>query len=175
MEPIYLGTIVNSRGYSGEIKLDDVLPDCPNIPEGTEVLVGYSPNFSQSYIVEKWKNNKTFSNVKLKNINDDVEAARLKEHGIFIDEDLLNSFVEDSEVIRNATGIMVYNSDSDELIGEVIEEWDLPANKVWLIQTESGRLPVPVNEIFISSFDKQTKIAKLNVLDGLMDLLEKDE
>lgn len=175
MEQVYLGTIVNPRGFKGEMKLTEVMPDCPTIPEGTEVLIGYSPNFAQKYIVEYWKNSKFVSFAKIKGINSDDRVYDLKEHGIFIDEEILNSLFDDEEKIIRPQGLLIYDDATGELIGEVIEEWELPANNVWLVQTEEGKLPVPKNEHFVVSIDKKNNTAKINVIDGLMDLLERDE
>lgn len=175
MEHIYLGTIVNPRGFKGEMKLDDVMPNCPIIPEGMEVFIGYSPNFSQKFIVEEWKNAKFVSYAKIRGVNSDDKVYSLKEHGIFIDEEKFNSIMDSDEIIIKPQGILVYDNATGELIGEVIEEWELPANNVWFVQTEDGKLPIPKNEHFIASIDKINNTARINVIEGLMDLLERDE
>lgn len=176
MELVYIGTIVNPRGYKGEMKLDDVMVNCPVIPVNTEVYVGYSPNFSQKYYVESWANNKKLSYIKLTNIDSEELVLELKEKGIFIDElilDDLYSSEEDKPII--STGIKVYDNANDKYLGEVLEIWEMPANNIWYVQTENGRLPVPANNEIIAEYDRENNTAKINVLDGLLDLLEKDD
>ena len=172
-EAIYLGTIVNIRGLHGEMKLDDIMPECPVIPEGTEVYVGYSPTFSQKFKIKEWKNGKKLSFVQLQNVETDEAAREFKEKGIFIEQSLLESFIEEP-IAMSSTGLKVFDNSTSELIGEVMEVWDLPANKVWYIRTDEGMLPVPVTAEVVAEVDYDTNTARINVVDGLMDLLEPD-
>ena len=69
----------------------------------------------------------------------------------------------------------VFDANSGELIGKVIEVWTMPANDVWLTETSKGNLPIPVIDDIILKTDFQAKKIEIFKMDGLMDIIEGNE
>ncbi len=176
MEYKYVGTISGIKGYKGEI----ILSDCPEwkiqLDLNTKIKIGYSEKFSKNYTIKSFSSGKGFGSVCLLEITNDKEAVTFKEQGVFVAESALQR--KKGDVFAGEfNGFKVLNSKTGELLGTVKEYWQLPANDCILVETKNGDLPVPFIDDFVKSINKRSRIIKINIIDGLMDLLnnERDE
>jgi 16S rRNA processing protein RimM len=100
-----------------------------------------------------------------------VESSDIKsliETGIFVDENYIlrkNEHYYISEII----GCSVINN-SGEHLGVISDVWIMPANDVWVMQTEKGEIPLPVIDDVILSTDILNKTITVYMMEGLLDL-----
>jgi ribosomal 30S subunit maturation factor RimM len=174
---ILVGVIIKPVHSNGDLFVENVLKDFLPIPAGTSVKVGYSINYSTEYRIEKWSKTRKSSTVKLQSVDTTSHAHTFAEAGIFVDESILENIEEYRQKNSPYFGIEVLNAENNEKIGEVIEYWELPANDVFYVSTPEGNLPIPNVPHFIAELDEAYKKMRVNVIDGLMDLVEgkKDE
>jgi 16S rRNA processing protein RimM len=67
----------------------------------------------------------------------------------------------------------VFDIDKNEIIGKIVDIWEMPANNVWIVKTEQGNVPLPVIDDVIKEKDFINKIIKIKMLDGLEELMIK--
>ena len=171
MELKKIGNIVNTKGNNGIL----ILVGCSQelfLEKDCEVFVGFSENFTEKYILEKnFVGNHNKSELSLKSIDSKEKAQKLKEKGLFaIKKDILKyneEYIFPDEII----GCKVFVIESNHCVGEIIDIWELPANNVWVVETENGNLPLPVIEEVVKEINIDSKIIKVVLLDGLMDLV----
>jgi len=52
---------------------------------------------------------------------------------------------------------------------------NLPANDVWLVETEKGELPLPYIKDVVKRVDIENKRIEINLIDGLTDLIKNEK
>lgn len=174
MQKEYIGTITKIRGYKGWLVISDLVDEIEKMPENFDLYIGFSSKFTQNYKLENWelKNKKAF--LKIFGINDEINAKKLKEQGVFISKNDFSK-LELRRKILNFTVDFDFFDENNILIGTIDEYWELPANDVWLVKTTNGDLTVPVLEENIIEINENKKFIKFRMLDGLLNLLNDDE
>lgn len=166
---VYIGTIVQTKGYEGMAVISDLQPDIPILEKGMRVQVGYSDKFSRSLTIKTWKNSKVGALVVFNEIHSDSEVRELKEMGVFAKKEDLqkidNHFIPLDEII----GCILINDETDEEIGEILEVWETPANKVWLVSYGDKEVTIPVIDDVVLEIDIENKVIYVNLLEGLLD------
>jgi 16S rRNA processing protein RimM len=166
---IYIGTILQIKGFKGEMVIGDLLSDLPQLKPHTKVKIGFSEQFAKEYTIIKWLSVNRNATMKLKEINTDKEAKDLKEQGIFVDDVILKSLDNDYISIDEVIGFKVYDDDTNQYIGEISEIWETPTNKLWLVLDEKGtEIIIPVIEQFVKKIDYANKTARIFVMEGLI-------
>lgn len=166
---IYIGTILQIKGFNGEMVIGDLLSGLPQLKPQTKVNIGFSDQFAREYTIVKWIPTNRNVLMKLKEINSDKEAKELKEQGIFIDDTILKTL--DTEYISSdeLIGFKIYDVDTGAYIGQVSEIWETPINKLWLVLDEQGtEIIIPVIEQFVKEIDYANRIARIFVMEGLI-------
>lgn len=169
----YLGTITKTKGYKGHLIVADIAYFL-SITSGTKVYIGFSENFTKEFEISEWelKSKKAF--IKLHGIDDEKSASRFSEQGIFIDEDTLTKLDSSEDKLNLENNYVLYEKNGNK-IGAISEQWELPANDVWLVKTDRGDLLVPVLEQNILEINDSEKKIIYNMIDGLMDLLNESK
>jgi 16S rRNA processing protein RimM len=167
-----IGRIAGIIGSEGSLFVKDVPKGTPLIPEKTIINIGFSEKFLKSFSVLTWKRENKGVNLSLQGINSEESAGKLKEMGIFIDNhtftDILNANRNDPELY----GAVVIDILTKEKIGSIKEVWELPANDVWLLDTENGDLPIPVIDDVVKIIDMKNNLVEINVIPGLLELTD---
>ncbi len=168
----YIGTVSSSRGLKGEIVLKDVPENINTIIGGTKILIGYSAKFSQEYTLDYFTKSNRKSFVKLGEINSEKDIMELKEKGMFTDtENIIKE--ENQDLCDDIVGVKIIDDKSGQEIGIVTELWYVRgSNDVWLVKTPNGELPIPVTCEVIVSKNLAESIVRINLIDGLIDLLD---
>ncbi len=169
---IYIGTIVKSRSFKGEMFVNDVPRDVRKLAPGCTLLVGFSEQFSKRYTLSRWKKANDGALLLLREIDNDESALSLREQGIYIDEADIRKSNSGIRMTSDIIGCKVSDFETGAPIGEVIDVWHMPANDVWVVDTPQGQLPVPVVDEFIKFVDIGSKIIKIFLMPGLMDLTD---
>jgi 16S rRNA processing protein RimM len=169
----YLGTITKTKGYSGQLIVADLAYSISIQPD-TKVFIGFSENFTKEFEISDWdlKTKKAF--LRLTGIDDDIKASKFAEQGIFIDEVVLQNLIETEDKIDLDNNYILIEQNGN-IIGTIAEQWELPANDVWLVKTDKGDLLVPVLEQNILHIDESKNTITYEMIDGLMELLDEEK
>ncbi len=167
---VLIGVVGNYFGYKGEFNFLLEYKKIEALPDGFKVKIGYSPNFSNEYTIERFQKKNNRAIAKLTEINNKEGIEKLRDQGIFADEEEIQKYNDEFVSSNTIVGCKVINIANGEALGEIVEVWELPANDVWLVQTEFGELPLPVIDDVVVEADFASKIVKINIIDGLLDL-----
>lgn len=171
MSLIYIGAIVNTHGFKGSLVLKNTPKGLEFVPNSIKVKIGFTEKFAKDYFLEKWKKESSGAIIKIKGIDNEIQAKSIKEMGVFVEiEDLKSK--ENSKLFFDVMDFDVYNISNNKRLGTIIEIWNLPANDVWLCETANGELPIPVIDTVIVKTDYSKKSVHINCIPGLLDLLE---
>lgn len=167
----YIGTITGKKSFKGSFELKDVPKGIDILREGASILIGFSPKFSKTYSLQKFQSSKKTKQIKFKEVNDDKNFKDFIEKGVFISrDDILTE--EDNALVDEIVGCVVYDNETGEKLGKIIDVWYLPGNDVWVCKTEKGDLPLPVIDDVIISADFEKEEIRVKIIDGLWDLVE---
>ena len=148
-----IGEIINTHGIKGELKVIP-LTDDPKRYEKLEWVYVDKSGILERYNVERVKYFKGVILLKFKEINDIIQAERLK--GLFIKVDRNNAIQlpKDSFFICDLIGCQVFDADGKKL-GQIKEVIKTGSNDVFVVSDKSGReILIPamksiVNEISV--------------------------
>ncbi len=168
-EYILVGVIVKTKGYKGEMIVIDIPKAIESVSSDIDVKIGYSEQFSRMFRLTQFKRYQKNGNLKLKGIESDTDANSLREHGLFVLKSDINRR-KNTYIDHELAGCKVYNIHTNELLGEIVDIMELPANDVWVMRTENAEIPLPVIDDVIKSVDIEKKEIKIELMDGLMDL-----
>lgn len=166
---ILVGVIVKTKGFKGEMILIDVPTAIENISSNVDVKIGYSEQFAKKFHLTQFKRYQKNATLKLKEITSDTDANLLREHGLFALKTDINR-KKNTYIDHELAGCKVYNIETNELLGEIVDVMELPANDVWVMRTETAEIPLPVIDDVIKSVDIDKKEIMVELMDGLMDL-----
>ncbi len=168
-EYILVGVIVKTKGYKGEMIVIDIPKAIESVSDNIDVKIGYSEQFSKKFRLIQFKRYQKNANLKLKEIASDIEANSLREHGLFVLKTDINR-KKNTYIDHELAGCKVYNIQTNELLGEIVDIMELPANDVWVMRTDKAEIPLPVIDDVIKSVDIEKKEIRIELMDGLMDL-----
>lgn len=166
-----LGLIVNTKGIDGSL----VVVNCPKgifLRKNCKVHIGFSDNFTTEYTLsEDFFSQINKSELSLNEVKTKEQAQTLKEQAFFV---LKSDILRDNEDFIFGDEIIdceVFDIENNVVIGKVIDIWELPANDVWIVETEKGNLPLPVIEDVVKDIDLTNKRINVVIIEGLMDLI----
>lgn len=166
---VYIGTITGIRGYGGEMKVSHLDIDDVHLPPDTEVYIGYSPNFSVSYKIVKWRQTKKQAKLELKGIDSDEKAIQFMEAGIFIEEEKLRTISPGIKITSDFIDMKVIDVANGNELGVVIDYWQLPANDVIVVNGINNVFNLPNVAEFVEKIDYLNKKIFIKIIPGLID------
>ena len=165
MELIKAGKIVNTHGIRGDIKIDVWMNDARDLCDISTIYIGGKP-----YAVTNARAQRALAIVHLKGV-DSIEAAEmLKGREIEIEktDDLLD---EGEYFIEDIIGCEVYDVDTQEHYGKIIDVYPGIANDAYEICLKSGKQVLfPVIKDVIIETDIQAKVIKIRPLGGMFEI-----
>lgn len=167
----FIGTITSTKGFKGKLYVSDVPSGINLVHKGTKVMIGYSTNFTKEYTLQKWDKISTGAVLLLEEVTSDKDAKDLKEHALYVDQKDLKD-EENEEYFKDVTNFEVFEFGTENKIGDIVEIWELPANNVWLVDTENGELPVPVIDVIVKSINYNEHKVEIFLMPGLLDLID---
>jgi len=170
MEYKYIGTIVGTRGFKGELRVSDLQTEIINIEPDTIVRIGYSLKFSKEFKLLSWKQTNKSAKLILVGINNEQDGKELIENGIFINSNDIKINRTKSYINDKYISYLAVNYESSEPIGEVIDYLDLPANDLLIIKNNGKEIPIPFVKEFIKKVDNKNKIIKIKLIEGITSL-----
>ncbi len=148
-----VGKLGKTRGFKGEIWVTPAT-DFP------ERFVGLKSIFVRNR--SEWEKMKINHSVliggrpvlKFAGINAKEDVARLTNRALAVPGDQLVDLPEDSFYLFELVGCQVFDEETGDLLGEVIEVQQYPANDIYLVKVEDGKiLTVPAVKDFVVSVD----------------------
>ena len=166
-----LGTVIEIKSDK-EIWLIDYPSGFQKLNLPVNVSIGFSKNMASSYTVINSKLNKNRLVIELER-DSRIGNSRIQiEMGVWIEPEAIILDSDTGYFISDLVGCSVFDAKTGDLIGNVIDVYNLPANDVWIVKTQDGELPFPAVEHFIDKVDLETKSIKIHVIEGLMDLIQ---
>lgn len=150
--------------------VSDLQPDVPPLQKGMKVKIGYSEQFSRDFEIDLWSGSKLKAKLHLKYVESKESAAELKEMGIFAKKEDLKKIDKDYIPIEEIIGCRTFDVNDGTEIGEILEVWETPANKVWLVMHAGREITIPVVEQVVKSVDTGNKRIEIEVIEGLLDI-----
>lgn len=170
---ILIGIIGNSFGFDGFFALNDAFDSINTLDNGIPVKIGFTADFSKAFRLDKYvvkDDGKVIA--KIVGIDSKEDIAAFKKQGLFVERKNILKQNPDFYSYDDVIDCEVFDVDSGDLIGHVIEVWTMPANDVWLVETSKGNLPIPVIDDIIINTDFASKKINIFKMEGLMDIIE---
>lgn len=104
--------------------------------------------------------------VKFEGVDDRNEAESLKGGYLQIETGDLPALEEGSYHVTDLTGVEVYTTSGD-LLGTLTEILKYPANDIWIVEGDRGRLMLPAIRNVIKKVDIPGKRMEVELLNGL--------
>lgn len=167
MDEILIGTLVNTHGLRGEVKVK-TLTDFSDVrfAKGKEIHIQYQSQLIPVTIqYSKWMKNLLL--VKFKNINDINDVEKYKGCALSISKDSVHELEEDEAYFFELKNCHVFDEDGNAL-GIVEEVLETTANAVLRVSNEEHSMLVPYVKAFIVSFDRENKKIVMRMMDGLL-------
>lgn len=167
MKQLLIGTIVNTHGLQGEVKIK---PKTHFISERFKKGNLISLHYEGQYIpLEIIGNRMQKDMILLKfegytNIND---VEKWKGSNLFVDANTLPKLLEDEIYYHELYDCEVYNL-NQQFLGNVIEVIETGANAVLRIQKDTTSFLVPFVKAFVKDVDRNKKTITIECVEGLL-------
>lgn len=164
-EPQFLvaGHIRAPHGVKGELRVQ-VLTDFPErFQPGAEVWVG---DFPQPFRVERARFTDDIVRLRLAGVGDRTAAEALRGLDIRVPRGEAMPLPEGTFYIHDIVGLEVWTEEGERL-GEVSEVMSLPANDVYVVDSEQGEILLPAIRDVILDIDIETGRLTVRMLPGL--------
>lgn len=168
MEYLSLGTIIDSFGIKGQLKVYSTTTQASKrYKKGSIVFLCDKFNNRQEFEVESYRSSKGFDFVKLKNIDTPEEAIKYKGFEIHIIKDK-NDLEVGYYYFDDLLNCSLYDQD-DKYIGKIIRIEEFPAQITLRAIRENGKqFFVPFVKQFIKNVDIDNKKISINVIEGML-------
>ena len=161
LEAIKVGRIVNAHGIRGEVRVQPRDADPYFLTQfKTFYIDGKSVTPTANHV------HKSVVLMKLPGVDDMDAALALKEKVVYVrreDARLPEGEWFDDELL----GLMVYNTETGEELGELVAVEPYPAHKVYTVKGKKEYLIPAVKGAFIQSIDMDANRMEVHVWEGL--------
>lgn len=168
MHFISVGKVVGSFGLNGEIKVKPIT-DHPEIYEDMEYLLLTQENeLKRSFNIENLKFQSGHFIFKVKSIDTEMDANKLKGLSVSVTEDMLPENEDDEVYWFEIEGCPVFNEDNIE-IGKLDDVLECGSNDVFRIALNNGKYALISNNknhvLEINTKDKKVIISEQGLVD----------
>lgn len=170
---IKLGTITGTQGVDGKLFIKSEYDENIELKNIKSVDIGFSNKFVNKYQVAKIEQYQKGYLLQLKEIHSKEQAISLKEQAVFITE----LQTKNKKKIISKIGIIgytVYNDETSEEIGRIIDIYEIPAHDVLLVNSGGKEVFIPFIDEFITSIDTNECKVSIKVIPGLLEINEKE-
>lgn len=164
---IQIGTIINSHGTKGELK---VLPttDDPDIFLELDELTIVEDNQKVNYSIINARETKKCWLLTLDQIADMDSAKKLKGKGLFTEEINIRPLEEDEFFVHDLLGSTVYSTE-EELLGKITDYFEAGSQGVCEVTTETGSFLFPTSAEILKEVVPPDKVV-IHLVPDLLDL-----
>ena len=163
-----IGQITRTHGLKGELSfttnstiLDDVeVPFIILEPEG--LLVPF-------YLENVRMKNETTGLLKLERVNSDEQAREFVGHTIYLPNMFLDEMENDEFETDYFVGFEIIDEEKGS-IGKVLAVDQSTANALFVVQTDSDEVLIPIADEYMIDIDHEKKVIRLKLPEGLLEL-----
>ncbi|GEO46732.1 ribosome maturation factor RimM [Companilactobacillus kimchii] len=169
-EKLYrVGTIVNTHGIKGELKVVPITDFPEDRFKTGSKLVFKKNNSSEEFTVESARKHKNFILLKLKGYDNINDVEKYVKSELFASGELTSELNEGEFLYKQIIGLQVVDKDLGE-IGKITEIMELGPNDVWVVKgTKYKEVLLPYIEDVIKNVDLDKQIVEVEIPDGLID------
>jgi len=160
-----IGTIVNTQGIKGEVRVFPSTFDARRFELLDEIEITIRDTVHTLRIERVWYH-KQFVILKLAGIDDMTAAEKLKTAVIRIPEEKALPLGQDEYYLRDLYGMTVVTED-DAALGELVNVIETGANDVYVVKCESREILIPAIKQCILNVDAGGKKMTVRLLKGL--------
>lgn len=161
MELIRIGTIVNTQGLKGDVR---IYPDTDYRERFEELEYLHVEGLDEKFYIEKVRYKKNLAIIKFKGLDhiNDVE----KYMNLIVYTEKLD--LEDRVYVKDIIGMKLIDHLKGE-IGVLIDVIQNPAHDLYLVKTTDGRdVLIPVVDEFVKEIDMEKRIINVTLIEGLV-------
>lgn len=166
-----VGTIVNTHGIKGEVRVQSITshPE-ERFASGSELIwLNEKETKKELLTVKSHRVHKSFDLLTFKNYENINDVERFVRGTLNVTADQALELEDDEFYQYDIIGLSVYN-ESNELIGTIKEILETGANDVWVIQRANKKdLLLPYIDSVIKMIDLEEEKVIVHVLEGLDD------
>jgi 16S rRNA processing protein RimM len=173
MKRITIGQISKVRGIKGEMVVVPLTDDPRRFSELEKIFLSKDEKITEFEVEKvrtelKTKKLKETVLLKLKGVENPEEAKKLVGSFLEIEKDDLIKLPEGRYFIFDIIGLKVITTEEKE-IGTVKEVISLPANDVYVVQSEKKEYDIPALKEVVKKIDLERKLMIIEPKEGLLD------
>ncbi|AUI71400.1 ribosome maturation factor RimM [Companilactobacillus alimentarius] len=169
-EKLYrVGTIVNTHGIKGELKVVPIT-DFPEdrFKSGSKLFFKKNKT-TEEFIVESARKHKQFVLLKLKGYDNINDVEKYVKSELFAEGELTSELNDGEFLYKQIIGLKVVDKELGE-IGQITEIMELGSNDVWVVKgTKYKEVLLPYIKDVIKKVDLDKKVVEVEIPDGLID------
>lgn len=161
MEKIKVGTIINTHGIKGELKIERT-----GIEEFDRDINYYIEDFKEEFQIKNSRVHKGNYIITLDGYNNINDVLKFKGKSIYISSDDLIDLDNDEFYIKDLIGIEVIDSNNNK-IGKVVDVLEYDVNDVYVIKNDDTEILIPAVSEFIIDIDLEKNKMKVKLIEGM--------
>ncbi|MDK2802020.1 MAG: 16S rRNA processing protein RimM [Oscillospiraceae bacterium] len=165
-EYLEVGKLVGHHGIKGELKILYMCDGYDFIQEFDEFYLGKS---KEKILVETIRENRNTAVAKFKGVSRREESEKFIGEKIYIDKQDIN-LEEGRYFVKDVVGCEVFDVDSEESYGEIVDIIQTGANDVYISKGNGREYLIPVIEKVIIDINIVEKKVIIKPLEGLFDI-----
>ena len=163
-----IGVVARLYSYKGEVYIRLFVENPEEFLELESLFLNINEQLVPFFIEHIQKGSKGMLRLKLEDIESESDAKKLLKKEIFLPE---SKFPAPFEEKKSIIGYKVFDRNSGEL-GLVEDILDISNNRLISIIQGDKEILVPYQEAFIEAIEEESKVLRLNLPEGLIDLNE---
>ncbi|MFL8887331.1 ribosome maturation factor RimM [Helcococcus kunzii] len=161
MEKIKVGTIINTHGIKGELKVERT-----GIEEFDRVTKYYIEGYEDEFEIKSSKIHKGNYIILLDGYNNINDVLKFKGKSIYISSDDLIDLEDDEFYIKDLIGIEVIDN-NDKEVGKVVDVLEYDVNDVYVVKSDTKEMLIPAVAEFILDIDLENNKMKVKLIEGM--------
>ena len=166
LEYLSIGQIINTHGFRGAVKVHPLTDDISRFEKLKEVYVEENDGIVK-YKVESVKFLSSTVSVKLKGVDSEEAANKLRGFYIKVDRKSAVKLPKDTYFICDLIGLEVYD-EKGLLIGTVKDVLQTGSNDVYVIESSGKDILIPALKDIVKKIDLENKKILVEMPEGLI-------
>ena len=166
-ELVLVGRVVKPHGLRGEVLVRSLSENPVRFAPGAHLLVGADAGSAGPAVVAASRNHKGAVLVRFDGVSTVEGAETLREQLIFVESSEIDE-LEDHDAFweHEVVGLQVVHRDGTPL-GKVTEVQARPAQDLWIVETDSGKVLFPAAKQLVVSVDLDAGVVVVDPPEGL--------
>ncbi len=166
LEYLSIGQIINIHGFKGEVKVYPLTDDVSRFRKLKEIFVEENDQLIK-YVVEEIKFQSNVLIMKLKGIDTEEAANKLRKCYIKVDRKSAVKLPKDTYFICDLIDLEVYDEEG-LLLGKIKDVLQTGSNDVYVVQTEGKDILIPALKEVVREIDIRNRKLVVSLPEGLI-------